>query len=62
MMRPRIAPGISAARRISRFLSWWVRGLAQPTPFFDDRTKAPRSVPLALTLNERAAPIGAIVE
>jgi hypothetical protein len=31
------------------------RGLAQPTPFFDDRTKAPRSVPRVLTLCERAA-------
>src|SRR4030095_190193 len=41
-------------RRISRFLSWWWRGLAQPTPFFDDRTKAPRSVPLVLTSSERA--------
>jgi hypothetical protein len=43
------------ARRISKFLGWWVRGLAQPTPFFDDRTKAPRSVPLVLTRSERAA-------
>jgi hypothetical protein len=32
-----------------------VRGLARPTPFFDDRTKAPRSVPLVLTPSERAA-------
>jgi hypothetical protein len=30
-------------------------GLAQPTPFFDDRTKAPRSVPRVLTPGERAA-------
>jgi hypothetical protein len=43
------------ARRISKFLGWWVRGLARPTPFFDDRTKAPRSVPLVLTPSERAA-------
>jgi hypothetical protein len=43
------------ARRISKLLSWWVRGLAQPTPFFDDRTKAPRAVPRVLTPSERAA-------
>ena len=43
------------ARRASKLLVWWVRGLARPTPFFDDRTKAPRSVPLVLTRSERAA-------
>jgi len=43
------------ARRISTFLGWWLRGLAHPTPFFDDRTKAPRSVPLSLTSDERAS-------
>jgi hypothetical protein len=42
-------------RRISKFLSWWVRGLARPTPFFDDRTKAPRAVPRVLTRSERGA-------
>jgi hypothetical protein len=35
-------------------LAWWVRGLARPTPFFDDRTKAPRAVPRVLTRSERA--------
>jgi hypothetical protein len=30
------------ARRASKMLGWWVRGLSRPTPFFDDRTKAPR--------------------
>jgi hypothetical protein len=36
-------------------LGWWVRGLAQPTPFFDVSTRAPRSQPLALTPGERGA-------
>jgi hypothetical protein len=41
------------ARRASKMLNWWVRGLARPTPFFDDRTKAPRAVPQVLTDGER---------
>ena len=43
------------ARRVSKLLGWWVRGLDRPTPFFDDQTKAPRAVPRVLTQNERAA-------
>jgi Family of unknown function (DUF6151) len=43
------------ARRASMLLGWWVRGLGQPTPFFDDRTKAPRAVPRVLTESERGA-------
>jgi hypothetical protein len=43
------------ARRASKLLGWWVRGLAEPTPFFDDRTKAPLAEPRALTPSERAA-------
>jgi Family of unknown function (DUF6151) len=43
------------ARRASLLLGWWVRGLARPTPFFDDRTKAPRAVPHVLAPGERAA-------
>ena len=42
-------------RRASRLLGWLVRGLNRPTPFFDDRMKAPRSVPHVLTPRERAA-------
>jgi len=34
---------------------WWVRGLARPTPFFDDQTKAPRALPCVLTRSESAA-------
>src|SRR5262249_26140385 len=30
-------------------------GAGRPSPFFDDRTKAPRSVPRVLTPSERAA-------
>jgi hypothetical protein len=43
------------ARRIFKSLGWWMRGLAQPTPFFDASTKAPRAVPRVLTVGERAA-------
>jgi hypothetical protein len=43
------------ARRASKMLGWWVRRLSRPTPFFDDRTKAPRAVPRVLTRSERAA-------
>ena len=42
-------------RRMSKLLGWWVRGLGWPTPFFDDRTKAPRAEPHVLTPSERAA-------
>ncbi len=43
------------ARRASKILGWWLQGLARPNPFFDDRTSAPRSVPVVLTRAERAA-------
>jgi hypothetical protein len=42
-------------RRASKMLGWWMRGLARPTPFFDDSTNAPYSVPRVLTRSERAA-------
>jgi hypothetical protein len=43
------------AGRASRMLVWWVRGLGRPTPFFDDRTNAPRVMPRVLARSERAA-------
>jgi hypothetical protein len=43
------------ASRASKLLGWWVRGLSQLTPFFDDRTKALRATPRVLTRSERAA-------
>ena len=43
------------ARRTSLMLAWWVRGLARPSPVFDDQTGAPRAVPRVLTPSERAA-------
>jgi hypothetical protein len=42
-------------RRTSKLIGWLVRGLNRPTPFFDERTKAPRAAPRALTDSERAA-------
>ena len=42
------------ALRASRILGWWLRGLGRPTPFFDDHTNAPLSVPRVLTPSERA--------
>jgi hypothetical protein len=36
------------ARRGSKMLSWWVRGLARPSPFFDEHTRAPRAEPQVL--------------
>jgi hypothetical protein len=32
-------------RRASKMLGWKVRGLAWPSPFFDERSKAPRAQP-----------------
>jgi uncharacterized protein DUF6151 len=43
------------ARRGLKMLRWWVQGLARPSPFYHDRTKAPRSVPRVLAPGERAA-------
>jgi hypothetical protein len=43
------------ARRSSKMLGWWIRGLARPTPFFDARTNAPLSPPRLLTPGELAA-------
>jgi hypothetical protein len=42
-------------QRASKLLRWWLQGLSRPTPFFDDRTKAPRATPHVLTPSERAA-------
>ena len=39
--------GVFASRALKIF-GWWMRGLARPTPLFDDRTNAPRSVPRVL--------------
>jgi len=43
------------AGHVSKILGWWVRGLNLPSPFFDDRTKAPCAVPRVLTPSERVA-------
>ncbi len=50
------SPSLSMfVRRTSKVLRWWMRGLNWPTPFFDDRTKAPRATPRVLPPSERAA-------
>jgi hypothetical protein len=50
-----VSPSLGAfARRASRMFDWWCRGLAQPNPFFDDRSNAPISAPRAITPSERA--------
>lgn len=43
------------ALRTSMVLRWWMGGLGRPTPFFDDRTNAPRARPRGLTPSERTA-------
>jgi hypothetical protein len=43
------------SRRGAKLLSWWLRGLRRPNPFFDDHTNAPLSVPRVLTPSERDA-------
>jgi hypothetical protein len=42
------------ALRASRLLGWWLRGLGRPSPFFDEHTHAPLSVPRVFTPSERA--------
>jgi Family of unknown function (DUF6151) len=49
---PPPTPGLYL-RRIPRLLGWWARGLARPSPFFDELTKAPRAVPRVITPDER---------
>ena len=39
---------------------WWVRGMAQPSPFFDGPTRAPKSAPRVLSADERAAATSAV--
>jgi hypothetical protein len=43
------------AGRASKIFNWWMRGLARPTPFFDDSTNAPCSEPRVLTRSDGAA-------
>lgn len=42
-------------RRASMMLSWQLRGLVRPSPFFDERTGAPRAQPRVFSPSERAA-------
>jgi hypothetical protein len=42
-------------QRAAMALRWWARGLARPSPFFDERTNAARVEPRVLTASERAA-------
>lgn len=42
-------------RRASSLLTWWLRGLNRPSPFFDEQTNDPLSAPRFFTASERAA-------
>ncbi len=37
------------AHRITKLVGWWMRGLARPNAFFDERTKTPLSAPQRLS-------------
>jgi hypothetical protein len=37
------------ARRTALLLGWWIRGLAHPSPFFDEHTGAPHAKPEVLS-------------
>ena len=53
---PKAPPPPSPAvfgRRAAMMLDWWVRGLVRPSPFFDERTGAPRAEPRSFTRGER---------
>jgi len=41
------------ARRATKLLGWWMRGLGRPNPFFDDRSGAPMSRPSVIAPSER---------
>jgi hypothetical protein len=44
-------------RRGLKLLAWKVQGLARPSPFFDDRTRAPLSKPRVLARSGAARPL-----
>jgi hypothetical protein len=55
-LSPNVPPPRSlglVARRVPTLLGWWLRGLGQPNPFFND--DAPLSEPHAFTPEQRAA-------
>ena len=41
------------AHRTVKVLDWWMRGLGRPSPFFDDTSGVPVSVPRAFARGER---------
>lgn len=51
-----VAPKVTAgtALRIARLIGgWWIGGLGKPSPFFDERTGAPRVEPIVLSREQR---------
>ncbi|HEV3191911.1 MAG TPA: hypothetical protein VGY54_15475, partial [Polyangiaceae bacterium] len=51
-------PGLSVGlvvRVSSRLFTWWIRGEGTPSPFFEDKTRAPRVKPRVLSVGERKA-------
>ena len=46
------------AYRATKVVGWWMHGLARPNPFFDDRSKAPRSPPALPPTTVQAAVAG----
>lgn len=52
---PELSKLQSLSRGVKLVAKWWIGGAGSPSPFFDDRTHAPRAQPRVLTPMERDA-------